>query len=132
MSMTDPIADYLTRLRNAAKAGHRKTDIPASKLKHDLTKILLAYGYIQDYLLIKDGKQGMIRVYLKYDDNEQSIIQGLKRVSKPGQRKYVGVDNIPRVFNNLGIAILSTSKGVITDRDARKLNVGGEVLCYVW
>lgn len=132
MSMTDPIADYLTRIRNAGRAGHRKVDIPASRLKREMTKILLAYGYIQDYLLIKDGKQGIIRVYLKYDEEDRSVIQGLRRVSKPGQRQYVDVSGIPRVFNNLGIAIMSTSKGIVTDRDARKMRVGGEVLCYVW
>jgi len=130
--MTDPIADYLTRIRNAIHAKHSKTDIPASRLKLDITKILIAYGFLKDYIIIKDAKQGMIRVYLKYDEDEVSVIQGLKRISKPGQRKYVDVNNIPRVYNNLGIAILSTSKGVITDRDARKLRVGGEVLCYVW
>lgn len=132
MSMTDPIADYLTRIRNAAKTNHRKVDIPASRMKVTLTKLLLTYGYIKDYLLIRDDKQGIVRIYLKYDENEKSIINGLKRISKPGQRKYVGVDAIPRVYNNIGLAILSTSKGVITDRDARKLAVGGEVLCYVW
>jgi len=132
MSMTDPIADYLTRIRNAIHAKHSKTDIPASRLKLEITKILIAYGFLKDYIIIKDDKQGIIRVYLKYDEDETSVIQGLKRISKPGQRKYVDVNNIPRVYNNLGIAILSTSKGVITDRDARKLRVGVEVLCYVW
>ncbi|KAA3618143.1 MAG: 30S ribosomal protein S8 [Calditrichaeota bacterium] len=132
MSMTDPIADFLTRIRNAARANHRKVDIPASRMKVTLTKLLLTYGFIKDYLLIRDSKQGIIRIYLKYDEDEKSIINGLKRISKPGQRKYVGVDGIPRVYNNIGLAILSTSKGVITDRDARKLAVGGEVLCYVW
>ncbi len=130
--MTDPIADYLTRIRNAGRAGHRKVDIPASKLKLEMTKILLAYGFIQDYVVIKDNKQGIIRIYLKYDEDERCVIQGLKRVSKPGQRRYVDVNKIPRVFNNLGIAILSTSRGILSDRDARKLRVGGEVLCYVW
>ncbi len=132
MSMTDPIADFLTRIRNAAKANHRKVDIPASRMKLMLTKLLLTYGFIKDYLLIRDNKQGVIRIYLKYDENEKCVINGLKRISRPGQRKYVGVDNIPRVYNNIGLAILSTSKGIITDRDARKLAVGGEVLCYVW
>lgn len=132
MSMTDPIADYLTRIRNAIHAKHSKTDIPASMLKLEITKILITYGFLNDYIIIKDDKQGIIRVYLKYDADETSVIQGLTRISKPGQRKYVDVNNIPRVYNNLGIAILSTSKGVITDRDARKLGVGGEVLCYVW
>jgi len=132
MSMTDPIADYLTRIRNALKAKHTKVDVPYSKLKEEITKILLEYRYIQNYLNIDDGKQGMIRIYLKYDENEKSIISSIKRVSKPGLRKYVAATEIPRVLNNLGIAILSTSRGVVTDREARKFGVGGEVLCYIW
>ena len=132
MSMTDPIADYLTRIRNALKAKHTKVDVPYSKLKEEVTKILLEYRYIQNYLNIDDGKQGMIRIYLKYDEDEKSIISSIKRVSKPGLRKYVSAKEIPRVLNNLGIAILSTSKGVVTDREARKFGVGGEVLCYIW
>lgn len=131
MSMTDPISDMLTRIRNAGRAGHRKVDIPASRIKKEITKILLAYGYIKDYLLIRDDKQGIIRIYLKYDEG-QHVINGLKKISTPGQRKYVGVREIPRVYNNIGLAILSTPKGILTDRDARKLHVGGEVLCYVW
>jgi len=132
MSMTDPIADFLTRIRNAIKAKHTKVDIPYSRLKEEITKILLEYRYIQNYIHIDDGKQGMIRIYLKYDENEKSIISALKRVSKPGLRKYVKADEIPRVLNNLGIAILSTSRGVVTDREARQFGVGGEVLCYIW
>jgi small subunit ribosomal protein S8 len=132
MSMTDPIADYLTRIRNALKAKHTKVDVPYSKLKEAITKILLEYRYIQNYLNIDDGKQGMIRIYLKYDEDEKSIISSIRRVSKPGLRKYVTANEIPRVLNNLGIAILSTSKGVVTDREARKFGVGGEVLCYIW
>jgi len=132
MSMTDPIADYLTRIRNAIKARHTKVDIPHSKLKEEITKLLLEYRYIQNFINIDDGKQGIIRVYLKYDEEENSVISALKRVSKPGLRKYVGANEIPRVLNNLGIAILSTSKGVVTDREARKFGVGGEVLCYIW
>lgn len=132
MSMTDPIADYLTRIRNAIKARHTKVDIPHSRLKEEITKLLLEYRYIQNYINIDDGKQGLIRVYLKYDDEEKSIISALKRVSKPGLRKYVKSDEIPRVLNNLGIVILSTSKGIVTDREARKFGIGGEVLCYVW
>jgi len=132
MSMTDPIADYLTRIRNALKARHTKVDIPHSKLKEEITKLLLEYRYIQNYINIDDGKQGIIRVYLKYDEEENSVISALKRVSKPGLRKYVNANEIPRVLNNLGIAILSTSKGVVTDREARKFGVGGEVLCYIW
>jgi small subunit ribosomal protein S8 len=129
---TDPIADFLTCLRNAGKAKHRKVDIPASRMKIEIAKILHFYGYIQDYLVIKDSKQNVLRLYLKYDENDMPVITGLRRISKPGVRRYVGVDELPRVFNNLGIAILSTPKGVITDREARKLHTGGEVLCHVW
>jgi len=132
MSMTDPIADYLTRIRNALKARHTKVDVPYSKLKEEITKILLEYRYIQNYLNIDDGKQGMIRIYLKYDEDEKSVISSIKRISKPGLRKYVNANEIPRVLNNLGIAVLSTSKGVVTDREARQFGVGGEVLCYIW
>ncbi len=132
MSMTDPIADFLTRIRNASQAKHRKVDIPASKLKMEITKILHDYKFIQNFVLIDDSKQGIIRVYLKYDTNDHSVISGLQRISKPGLRQYVGVDKIPRVFNNMGLAILSTPKGVISDRKARELHIGGEVLCYVW
>jgi len=131
MCMTDPIADYLTRIRNAGKAGHAKVDIPASNMKKDITKILFAYGYIKDYLLIRDSKQGIIRVFLKFHDGN-AVITGIKRISKPGQRRYADKNNLPRVFNNLGIAILSTSSGILSDRDAGKLGVGGEVLCHVW
>lgn len=129
---TDPISDYLTRIRNAGRAKHPKVDIPSSRTKISITKILQHYGYIKDYLIIEDGKQNLIRIYLKYDEYERHVIRGLRRISLPGLRKYVGVRNFPRVFNNYGLAILSTPKGVITDRDARKLHVGGEVLCYVW
>lgn len=132
MSMTDTIADYLTRIRNAVQARHNKIDVPASNMKRQLTRILKDYGFIQDYLLIDDQKSGVIRIYLKYDEYGNSVIHGLKRISMPGLRQYVGVKNIPRVYNNLGIAILSTPRGVISDRDARQLKVGGEVLCYVW
>ena len=132
MSMTDPIADYLTRIRNAIKARHKKVDIPYSSLKEDITKIILEYRYIKNYIIIDDGKQGLIRIYLKYDENNNTVIHSLKRVSKPGVRKYVKAHEIPRVLNNLGIAILSTSKGVVTDREARQYHVGGEILCYVW
>ncbi len=132
MSMTDPIADYLTRVRNAIKAKQTKVDIPYSQLKEEITKILVEYRYIQNFINIDDGKQGMIRIYLRYDEDENSVITKLKRVSKPGLRKYVKANEIPRVLNNLGIAILSTSKGVVTDREAREYGVGGEVLCYIW
>jgi len=132
MSMTDPIADFLTRIRNAAHAKHRKVDIPASKLKLEITKILYDFKYIENYILVEDNKQGIIRIYLKYDGQENCIISGLKRISRPGLRQYVNADNIPRVYNNMGVAILSTPKGVITDRMAREYHIGGEVLCYVW
>jgi small subunit ribosomal protein S8 len=132
MSMTDTVADYLTRIRNAKNARHPKVDIPASNMKKELSRILKDYGYIKDYLLIDDKKSGYIRIYLKYDTNGDSVIRGLKRISTPGLRRYVSSKEIPRVYNNLGIAILSTPRGVVSDRDAKKLNVGGEVVCHVW
>ncbi len=132
MCMTDTIADYLTRIRNATRAKHTKVDIPASNVKKHLTKILIEYGYIKNYLLIDDKKNGLIRIYLKYDSGGDSVISGIKRISTPGLRQYVKSVNLPRVRNNFGLAILSTPKGIISDRDARKLNVGGEVLCHVW
>lgn len=132
MCMTDTIADYLTRIRNATRAKHNKVDIPASNVKKHLTKILIEYGYIKNYLLIDDKKNGLIRIYLKYDSEGDSVISGLKRISTPGLRQYVKSVDLPRVRNNYGLAILSTPKGIISDRDARKLNVGGEVLCHVW
>lgn len=131
MSMTDPISDFLTRIRNAGRAGHASVDIPASRMKTEMTKIMYKSGFIKDYLLIRDDKQGIIRIFLKYDEG-QNVINGLKRISKPGHRRYVDVNNIPRVLNNIGIALMSTPKGIVTDRDARKLHVGGEVLCYIW
>ena len=132
MTMTDPVADYLTRIRNAAKAKHTKVDIPASKIKREMTKVLRDYHYIKNFINIEDTKQGIIRIYLKYDENDNCVISKLIRVSKPGLRRYVGVKEIPSVLNNLGIAILSTPKGIITDKQAKELGVGGEVLCYVW
>ena len=129
---TDPIADYLTCLRNAGRAKHPKVDIPASRMKINITKILQHHGYIRDYLVIEDQRQNTIRIYLKYDEYDQPVIRGLRRVSKPGLRQYRGVKKLPRVFNNYGVAVMSTPRGVITDRDARTLNVGGEVLFYVW
>ncbi|HDP97760.1 MAG TPA: 30S ribosomal protein S8 [bacterium] len=132
MSMTDAIADYLTRIRNAIKAKHAKVDIPFSGEKEEITKILLKYHYIKNYIIIDDGKQGLIRVYLKYDENNKNVISYIRRVSKPGLRKYVKAHEVPRVLNNLGIAILSTSKGVVTDREARQYGVGGEVICYIY
>lgn len=132
MSMTDPIADYLTRIRNALHARQKYVDIPASNLKRKISRILLEQGYIKKYIVIDDGKQGIIRIWLKYDENNEPVITHLERVSKPGRRVYADVDNLPRVMNNLGIAILTTSKGVVTERQAKRLNVGGEVLCYIW
>ena len=132
MSMTDPISDYLTRIRNAQKAGHKKVDIPASNIKRNITKILLQHKYVQNYINIDDGKQGLIRVHLKYGKDELPLIQGLRRISKPGRRVYVNNENLPRVLNNLGIAVMSTSQGVITNKEANKRSIGGEVLCYIW
>jgi small subunit ribosomal protein S8 len=131
--MTDPIADYLTRLRNAVLANHRIVEIPASNLKKDITKILHEKGYILNYKVVEgDNPQGTIKIALKYHPvTKQPAINKLERVSKPGLRKYVGADSLPRVLNGLGIAILSTSRGVMTDKEARTENVGGEVLCYV-
>ncbi len=132
MSKTDPIADYLTRIRNATRAKHRKVDIPASNLKRQITKILQEEHFINNHIIIEDNKQSIIRIYLKYNDTEDSVIAGLDRVSRPGYRRYVGKDVIPRVYNNLGIAIMTTSQGVMTGQEARRRGVGGEVLCYVW
>ncbi len=130
--ITDTVADYLTRIRNAQKARHRHVDIPASKLKRAMTQILAEKGYIRRYLDIDDGKQGLLRLYLKYSQTGEPVIQLLKRISKPGLRSYVGAGELPRVMNGLGIAILSTSKGVMTDKEARLINVGGEVLAHVY
>ncbi|RMH67003.1 MAG: 30S ribosomal protein S8 [Bacteroidetes bacterium] len=130
--ITDPVADYLTRIRNAQMARHRHVDIPASKLKRAITQILMDKGYIRNYLNVDDGKQGLLRLYLKYDRDGNPAIQTLKRVSRPGLRKYVGADALPRVRNGLGIAIVSTSRGVMTDKEARRINVGGEVLAEVF
>lgn len=131
--MTDPIADFLTRIRNAIKAKHRVVEIPASNLKKEMTKILFDKGYILNYKFIDDNMQGIIKIALKYDpETKVNAIKALKRVSRPGLRKYTGCSEVPRVLNGLGIAILSTSKGVITDKEAREKNVGGEVLCYIY
>lgn len=131
---TDPIADYLTRIRNAIKANHRIVEVPASNIKKEITKVLHNQGYIQNYKFDDESNyQGVIKIALKYNPRTRSsAIMDIKRVSKPGLRKYVGADNLPRVLNGLGVAILSTSKGVITDKQARELNIGGEVLCYVY
>ena len=131
--ITDPIADYLTRLRNAIKANHRIVEVPASKVKKEITKVLHDKGYIQNYKFEEEGPQGTIKIALKFHPSTKApAILNLERVSRPGLRKYVGVDNLPRVLNGLGIAILSTPKGIMTDKEARGLNVGGEVLCYVY
>jgi small subunit ribosomal protein S8 len=132
MSMTDPIADYLTRVRNAIQAKHKMVDIPASNLKKKISHILYEKKYIRNYIIIDDGKQGIIRVFLRYDSEGNSIINSLQRVSKPGRRYYVGLDSLPRVKNNMGIAILSTARGLMTEREASRNRVGGEVLCYIW
>jgi len=130
-AITDPVADYLTRIRNAQKARHQYTDIPASNLKRAMTQILLDKGFVAKYIDIEDGKQGLIRVYLKYNKSVP-VIQSLERVSKPGHRQFVGADNLPKVRNGLGIAILSTSSGVMTDKEARDAGIGGEVLAYIY
>ncbi len=132
MSMTDPIADLLTRIRNGNKAKFEKVAVPSSKIKVNLVEILKQEGYITNYEIVKDECQDKIEISLKYDLNKQSIITGLKRISKPGLRIYVGKDDVPRVLNGIGIAILSTSSGLFTDRNARKKGLGGEVLCEVW
>lgn len=131
--MTDPIADYLTRVRNAIKAKKRLVDIPASNLKKEITKILFDKGYILNFKFIEEGPQGVIRIALKYHPvSKVSAIKGMERVSKPGLRKYAGVSDVPRVLNGLGVAILSTSQGLMTDKEAKRLNVGGEILCKVY
>lgn len=132
MFITDPIADMLTRLRNAISAKHKTVEVPASKEKLEIARILLEEGYINEYKLVDAGSFKNIEVSLKYDENGQSVIQGLKRISKPGLRIYSDKDNLPKVISGLGIAIISTNKGIVTDRVARSLNVGGEVLAYVW
>ena len=132
MQITDPIADMLTRIRNANSARHLSVDIPASNLKKSIAEILLEEGYIKNYQIIDDGKQGIIRITLKYGRGKQRVIQGLRRVSKPGLRIYSNCEDMPKVMNGLGIAIVSTSKGVMTDKKARLANAGGEILAFVW
>ncbi|MGB9802949.1 30S ribosomal protein S8 [Desulfofundulus sp.] len=132
MVMTDPIADFLTRIRNANTVYLDKVEAPASRLKKAIADILKEEGLIKDYEVIDDGKQGIIRVYLKYGPDKKRVITGLKRISRPGLRVYARKDSIPKVLGGLGIAILSTSKGIMTDKKARKLGVGGEVICYIW
>lgn len=132
MVMTDPIADFLTRIRNASMAKFDRVDIPSSKMKLSIAKVLKEEGYIKNFNLVKDRKQGILRIYLKYDDANLPIISGLQRVSKPSCRVYVSHDKIPQVLNGLGTAILSTSRGILPDREARKQKVGGEFLCKIW
>ena len=132
MHITDPIADMLTRIRNANSAKHDTVDIPASNMKKAIAQILLEEGYIKNFQLIDDGTQGIIRITMKYGEGKKNIISGLRRVSKPGLRVYAGAEELPRVLHGLGIAIVSTSKGVMTDKKAREANVGGEVLAFVW
>ncbi len=132
MGMTDPVADMLTRIRNGSKAKKKWVEIPASKLKKEVARILAEEHFIEMFRFIEDSTQSELRVFLKYDHQEKPMITGIKRVSKPGLRKYSSADKLPRVLNGLGIAIVSTSSGVMTDRDARQKGVGGEIICYVW
>ncbi|GMU56689.1 MAG: 30S ribosomal protein S8 [Candidatus Xenobia bacterium] len=132
MPTTDPIADMLTRVRNANKALHDQVDVPASKVKEQLAKLLKKEGYIKDYQMIQTGVQGTLRITMKYTHDRQRIITGLKRVSKPGLRVYVGKDEIPRIFGGLGTVVVSTPKGILTGRNAQKMGVGGELMAYVW
>ncbi|MDR1798035.1 MAG: 30S ribosomal protein S8 [Clostridiales Family XIII bacterium] len=132
MTMTDPVADMLTRIRNANTAGHKTVEVPASKMKKSIAAILKEEGYIEGFEVTEDGKQGMIRIDMKYAPGKTRVISGLRKISKPGLRVHVQAHDVPRVLGGLGIAIISTSKGVISDKEARKLGVGGEVVCYVW
>jgi len=132
MNLTDPIADMLTRIRNANSVGKDRVDIPASKVKTSIGELLKYEGFINDVKLVERKPQNMIRVYLKYGDNDEKVISGIKRISKPGLRVYVGNDEVPQVLGGLGIAVISTSQGVMSDKEAREKGIGGEVLCYVW
>ena len=132
MQISDPIADMLTRIRNANTAKHATVDVPASNMKKAITQILVDEGYVKSFQFIDDGKQGTLRITLKYDENKTPVISGLRRVSKPGLRIYSSSEDMPKVMKGLGIAIVSTSKGIVTDKKARELNVGGEVLAFVW
>ena len=132
MTMTDPIADMLTRIRNANTVGHETVEIPASKMKKAISEILKEEGYITDFDVIEDDKQGMIKVTMKYGANKEKVISGIKKISKPGLKVYAKAGEVPKVLGGLGIAIVSTSKGIVSDKEARKLGVGGEVICYVW
>ena len=130
--VTDPIADMLTRIRNALRARHPQVEVPASGLKREIARILAEEGYIKGYTFLEDGRQGILRLYLKYDDEGNPVLQGLRRVSRPGRRMYAGRHEVPRTMGGIGTTIVSTSKGVLTDRECRKLGVGGEILCMVW
>ena len=132
MSINDPLSDMLTRIRNAGKAKHNSVDIPGSRIKVALAGVMKEEGFIRNYKFIKDNKQGILRIYLKYDQNDRHVIYGIERVSKPSRRVYVKGDDIKPVLNGLGIAVLSTSRGVMTDKTARKENIGGELLCNIW
>ena len=132
MTMTDPVADMLTRIRNANTVGHETVEIPSSNMKKSIVEILLEEGYINGFDVIEDGKQGIIRVQMKYAADKERVIKGIKKISKPGLKVYAKADDIPRVLGGLGVAIISTSKGVISDKKARALGIGGEVICYVW
>lgn len=132
MNVTDPFADMLTRIRNANTAYHENVDIPHSKAKEQMVKILRKEGYVKDYQVIQTGAQGVLRVFLKYGDNREKVIVGLKRISKPGLRVYVPKEDIPRIFGGLGTVIVSTSKGIMTGKQAKKIGLGGEVMCFVW
>lgn len=132
MQITDTIADLLTRIRNASTAKHPTVDVPASNIKKSITQILVDEGYVKGFQVIDDGKQGIIRITLKYDENKTPVITGLRRISKPGLRMYTSCENMPKVMKGLGIAIVSTSKGIVTDKKARELNVGGEILAFIW
>ncbi len=132
MVMTDPVADFLTRIRNGNMVMHETVEVPSSKIKVSIAEIMKEEGYIKDYEYIQDGKQGIIRVYLKYGPNKEKVITGIKRISKPGLRVYVKKDEIPKVLGGLGTAVISTSKGLMTDKSARKTGLGGEVICYIW
>ncbi|HHU83934.1 MAG TPA: 30S ribosomal protein S8 [Clostridiales bacterium] len=132
MQITDPIGDMLTRIRNANSAKHETVCIPASNMKKAIAQILVDEGFVKNFKVVDDGKQGIIEITLKYGSNKSQVLMGLRRVSKPGLRIYANVENMPKVMKGLGVAILSTSKGIMTDRDARKANVGGEVLAFVW
>ena len=132
MNVVDPVSDFLTRIRNAQQAAHRHVDIPASKLKRAITQIFLDKGYVRRFITVDDGKQGLIRIYLKYEKDGTPVIRSMKRASKPGLRYYSGADDLPRVRGGLGVAIVSTSRGVMTDKEARANHIGGEVLAYVY